>query len=145
MRTLPHNIYRHPDGLIVMVERRRVKYRAFVGFRKSAGAIPEAALARAIELRDRFISLAGDGCRSNTGHMGISETVVWGHRWNPQSCLTVNWRRGGRNFNRRIFFGECRPYEVAMQQAIELRRRMAGTSARAIPSRQQTQLITNAN
>lgn len=122
MRTLPKNISAHPDGWLVRVMRKGICYQAFV----SRSRVD--ALAEAIRLRDRFITIhgaiAGRGpskrALSNTGIVGISETIHW-RRSRPLDCFLVS---AAPNFRRRIYFGEHRPREVALRLAVELRRKM---------------------
>lgn len=140
-RELPRNISAHPAGYLVRVKRKGITYSAFVGkgfatetpstqrekisnLCASAPLWPTALL-EAVRLRDRFIHIHGaiavrgpsKKAYSNTGLVGISETIHWNRsRRNP--CFLVSCRR---HFRRRIYYGEHRPRAVALKMAIELR------------------------
>lgn len=130
MRTLPDNVSVHPDGYLVRVMRHGVLFQAFV---PGSHAAP---LERAIELRDRFLQLAG-GSRhpksrrphrvaySNTEITGISETVTWrGYR--SYNCFNVSWSVEGKQHQKRFLFGRGVERATALQAAIKHRRQMTG-------------------
>lgn len=123
MHPLPHNICEHPDGLLVRVSRRGVRYQAFVPH-----SHPDP-IARAVELRDRFIALAGlPLVLSNTGIRGISETVRWYHS-RPYDAFAVRWPTGtnGKVRKSRVFtFRSYGGRSGALRAAVALRSRQTG-------------------
>lgn len=153
MRTLPRNITAHPMGLIVRVERLGVTYRAFVSYsfgaaRNSAHGVTAACLARAVELRDGFLRIAGEVNRhrvkghSNTGWAGISELTKW-RRSIPYTCFCVTWREHGRQRMRQFNYGPRRTRERARAQAIAWRERVTGLTLNPQPSSQCTTKVTS--
>jgi hypothetical protein len=125
MNPLPPYIYNHPDGLLVRIRRHGVLCQVFLRW-----ATPDA-LARAIQLRDRFLALANNATPrvlSNTGIRGISETVRWYHS-KPYEAFAVRWAEGPPPNNRgsRVFtYRACGGREQALRAAVALRARMTG-------------------
>lgn len=122
MKTLPKNICAHPDGLLVRVKRGDVLFQAFT-----------TDLGRAIELRDKFLALAGgvarpaivrigkQAVRSNTGVAGVSETTMW-RRDRAYPCFSVDWSVNGVHKMKRVFYGRNGvSRSTALQSAIALR------------------------
>jgi hypothetical protein len=119
MNPLPANICRHPDGLLVRVQRQGVRVQGFIAGHDAA------ALQRAVALRDRFLALSG-GVRvlSNTGIRGISETVRWYHS-RPYDAFAVRWP--GKPRKSRVFtFQSWGGRRRALRAAVALRKRQTG-------------------
>lgn len=132
-RPLPTHITAHRRGYLVRVIRGGVVYRASV---PQAG---EAGLARALELRDRFLKLYGETVnrhrlrgKSNTGWSGISETTHWG-RNSPSRGLTVCWREHGRQRAKRFTFLRHGGYDAALREALAFRLRVTRLNPDSCP------------
>lgn len=145
-RSLPKNISLLKGGYNVRVGRAGVVYRAWVpgSYRPPSSPSPggegrgeggplstDAALARAIALRDRFLRIHGEVNRhrvqgkSNTGLAGISETTKW-KRNHSYPGFSVDWCERGRHRNRHFRYapGFC-TREQAAAQARSFRARVA--------------------
>ena len=84
MKSLPRNIVRHRNQLLVRVSRGGMTYRAWV-----RGTDAEA-VQLAVEKRDHFLRMNGLAGKANTGIEGISETEQWvNNRCIP--CFAVHW------------------------------------------------------
>lgn len=150
MKTLPKNICAHPDGLLVRIRRGETLFQAFVpkNYGRAGTPLPaagahgvtrptDAALQRAIELKEKFLALAGAAKvpvrhfkpRSNTGLLGISETVMWRHS-KPYDCFCVSLDRDGKHRSKRVLYGRTRTRERALREAIALRTRHLQTVGR---------------
>lgn len=119
---LPLNVSRHPDGLFIRVRRGGVVHCAFVPH-----SHPNP-IARAIELRDRFIRLYGEvqkyrfeDARSNTGVTGVSETCHF-HGSAARHVFSVSWSDGRRQHKKRFEFRDLNQRSVKLAQAIQFRR-----------------------
>ena len=121
MRTLPRNISAHKGGFNIRVIRSKVIYRAWVRDGSSAG------LARALQLRDNFLRIAGEVVNrhrvkghSNTGLAGISETTKW-KRNHAYPGFTVDWCEQGRHRNKHFRYGGTCSRDAARARAITFR------------------------
>jgi hypothetical protein len=109
---LPKNIFLHRGYYRVRVQRRGVKLESTA-----------ATLERAIEIRDRFLSIAGGVARSNTGLPGISDSVHWSHN-HPHPGFHVSHGRRGR---RRFCYGSNGVTRLqALRAAVAHRARLTG-------------------
>ena len=147
-RSLPRYITAHLGGFNVRVTRSKVTYRAWVAgsYRPPSAPSPggegwgegepltgNAALARAEQLRDRFLRIAGEVANlhrvkghSNTGYSGISETVKWSRGSHSYPCFAVNWCVAGRQKMRRFTYGPKCSRTAALEQAVRHRERVTG-------------------
>jgi len=93
------------------------------------------ALAEAIRLKAQLEAQAGQArystvrplttiVRSNTGIIGITDTVKW-NRGRPHDCFHV--ALFGRPSAKRIYYGTCRPRAVAFAIARQLRKATEAT------------------
>lgn len=134
-RKLPRNITARPDGYVVRVNRSGITYQAFT-----------TDFVKAVALRDRFIAIHGaikakgphKTAYSNTGVVGVSETVAW-HHSRPYPCFIASWSVSGRNRTKRFYYGDQRPRAAALQQAIALRSKMVGLSSSSAAAQLSTQ------
>ena len=120
-KELPLHISPHHSGYRVMIRRGKMLFRAH------AKTIEEA-----VRLKEQFEAAAGPAlypktrpsptvARSNTGVVGITETVKW-VRYRPRTCLHVQWQQDGKLRCKRIHFGpRCRTRAEAMRIALKLR------------------------
>jgi hypothetical protein len=128
-RQYPKNICAHPNGLQIHIQRKGISFHAFVS---KSHPTP---LARAIEIRDRFLRTVSDVKRrkahrphrsspSNTGVVGVTESTRWsGGKAYP--CFTSNWSRSGRRHMHRFHYTDLKSREIALKKAITLRHRNA--------------------
>lgn len=135
-RTLPKHITAHPDGWLVRITRGAIKLQAFVAY----GLDPRpSTLARAIATRDRFLIQLGTRIvRSNTGEMGITETVKWVSNC-PQYCFNVYLGKHRKPMMKRIYYGRPRSRDEALRQAIALRAKIIPHSELRIPHSEEVQ------
>lgn len=115
----------------VCVRRGRMRFRASVA--KSNYSTPQAALAHAVELRDRFLISAGPAgyrpayrlakvAKSNTGITGISDMVHW-MRSKPKPCFRVHLPKGFRPVAKNFYYGSNgRSREAALALPMAYRR-----------------------
>lgn len=118
-RTLPTNI--RQDRWSFIVDIRRAGRRHVRHFPKSR---PDA-LALALECRNQIISAnplakVKTTALSNTGLVGISESVQWVKNY-AFPCFKVSWYRNRRRTTRQIIYGRKRPRAVALKTALRLR------------------------
>ena len=111
-RTLPKHIMHFRDGFRVQIQRGDLRYTAVARD-----------IARAVELRDKFLRIAGlpfklANPRSNTGHVGISETATY-RRERRFDCFLVSY---SKRSTRICFTPETR--SAALQRAVAKRREM---------------------
>lgn len=128
MRALPKHVYRHAKGYRVQVRRKRVLYSAFVACMPGCAEEQHAAaIAEAVRLADRFISLLGaptllrTTAHSNTGIAGICETIDWRHN-RPMHHFQVYIGAHHQPHTKRFYYGDVRPRSVALKRAVDLRR-----------------------
>jgi hypothetical protein len=129
-RQYPKNIFAHPNGLLVRVIRDKVLFQA------SVPKSHPAPLARAIELRDKFLSNVRKSQHpksrsphrtgtSNTGIPGISESTNW-IQGRPYSCFNANWSVEGRRHCRKFYYKDLPSRDRALKNAIQLRHKITG-------------------
>lgn len=148
MKTLPCHITAHLGGFNVRVTRNKVTYRAWVagsyrppsppspggeGWGEGEPLTDNAALTRALALRDRFLRIHGEVAnrhrvkgRSNTGYSGISESVKWSRGTHAYPCFEVSWCVAGRQRLRRFTYGPKNSRTAALAHAIRHREQMTG-------------------
>jgi hypothetical protein len=122
-KALPRHISRHGSGYRVAVKRGKVLFR---GYSRD--------LAEAVAMKRRFELAAGPGlypethaspsqARSNTGMVGITETLHW-VQYRARQCLSVTWQSGpGKRRHKRVHFGpRSRSRSAAMRIAVKIRK-----------------------
>lgn len=133
-KTLPLHI--SDDGSLYIVRVRRGP----MTFRASVAKSSSDALNHALRLRDQFLIASGPAlyknqrwpshARSNTGLVGISETVKW-TQYRPRYCFAVStaWTHPTM---KRVYFGpHSRTRAEALRMARGYRARMKATVAHA--------------
>lgn len=129
---LPRYISLCRDGYKVCLQRNRKFYRGWVPFTAENALLQAKAMADAIKATLPPKNRRGPNrrprlCQSNTGYLGISETVKW-VRNIPQYCFLVTWvdHETHKKAYKRIAYNRRRTRSEALAQAIALRAKMTG-------------------